>query len=242
VDSLEEAETILIALAQAVEHRDKYTAGHCERLANYSVAMGMALGLPRNQLQALQRGGYLHDIGKISVPDSILFCPSRLSDDQWAVMRMHTVQGEEICRPMKTLASVLPIIRSHHERWDGTGYPDGMRNEEIPLLARILQVVDIYDALTTARPYKTAMSHEQALQVLEEESARGWRDPDLISIFREVTSAAPPGILSPPECTPACEPADVNAVKMMQVSLEKMEKQLAESAGLALNGRLRAGA
>ena len=141
---------------------------------------------------------------------------------------------------MKTLAPVLPIIRSHHERWDGSGYPDGMRNDEIPLLARILQIVDIYDALTTARPYKTAMSHEEALQVLEEESARGWRDPDLISIFREVTSATPSGILStPPECMPTCEPADVNAVKMMQSSLGKMQKQLVESAGLPLNGHLR---
>jgi HD-GYP domain-containing protein (c-di-GMP phosphodiesterase class II) len=116
-----------------------------------------------------------------------------------------------------------------------------MRNEEIPLLARILQVVDIYDALTTARPYKTAMSHEQALQVLEEESARGWRDPDLVSIFREVTSAAPSRILSPPECMPSCEPVDVNAVKIMQSSLDKMQKRLAESAGLPLNGDLHTG-
>jgi len=163
IDSLEEAKTILFALAQSVEHRDKYTGLHCERLATYSIALGQALGLARQDQLALYRGGYMHDIGKISIPDAILFKRGLLTEEEWKTMRLHTIRGEEICRPMKTLAPVLPIIRSHHERWDGSGYPDGLRGEEIPLLARILQVADIYDALTTARPYKPAFSHQHAI-------------------------------------------------------------------------------
>jgi putative two-component system response regulator len=182
-DSLDEAETILFALAQAVEKRDKYTGHHCDRLAKYGVALGTALGLPRHDLLAIHRGGYLHDIGKVCVPDAVLFKKGSLNEEEWIVMRSHTVKGVEICRPMKTLAPVLPIIRNHHERWDGTGYPDQLKGEEIPLLARILQIADIYDALTTARPYKPAYSDEQAFQMMEDEVRRGWRDPELVSLF-----------------------------------------------------------
>ncbi len=185
-DSLDEAETILFALAQAVEQRDRATSDHCQRLAAYSVALGTVLGLPQSQLIALHRGGYLHDIGKVGVPDSILFKPGALTQEEWIVMRNHTLHGEQICKPMKSLAHVLPIIRSHHERWDGTGYPDGLRGEKIPLLARILQVVDIYDALTTARSYKPAFDHAKAMEILEEETARGWRDAKLVPLFREL--------------------------------------------------------
>jgi putative two-component system response regulator len=186
-DSLEEAETILFALAQAVERRDKYTGMHCERLTTYSLALGQALGLPRQEQLALYRGSYLHDIGKIGIPDGILFKRGLLTDEEWQTMRLHTIRGEEICKPMKTLAPVLPIIRSHHERWDGSGYPDGLAGEEIPLLARILQVADIYDALTTARPYKPAFSHQHALEIMVEEARRGWRDPELVPLFAEVS-------------------------------------------------------
>ncbi|MDQ2944751.1 MAG: response regulator [Acidobacteriota bacterium] len=183
IDSLEEAENILIGLAQAVEHRDKYTGSHCERLAAYSVRMGMALKLPEEDLTALRRGGFLHDIGKISTPDAILFKPASLTADEWEVMKSHTIKGEEICKQMKSLAPVLPIIRSHHEKMDGSGYPDGLVGEQIPLLARILQVVDIYDALTTARAYKPAFSQEEALRMMAGEVRRGWRDPMLVELF-----------------------------------------------------------
>jgi len=186
VDSLDEAETILFALAQAVEQRDPYTAGHCDRLSRYAVELGNALGLPRPQLLALHRGGFLHDIGKISVPDSILFKKSRLNEDEWTLMRSHTVRGEAICRPMKNLAPVLPIIRNHHERWDGSGYPDQLRGESIPLLARILQIADIYDALTTERPYKAALNTHEALEILAAETRNGWRDPELTALFAEL--------------------------------------------------------
>jgi len=188
IDSLDEAETILFALAQSVEQRDKYTGAHCQRLAAYSVAIGRALGLPKQDLLALYRGGFLHDIGKIGIPDAILFKRGLLSEAEWETMRQHTLRGEEICRPMRTLRPVLPIIRSHHERWDGSGYPDRLRGEEIPLLARILQVADIYDALTTARPYKPAFAHGHAIEIMVEESRRGWRDPDLVPLFAEITS------------------------------------------------------
>ena len=186
-DSLEEAETILFALAQAVERRDRYTGMHCERLTTYGLALGQALGLPRQEQLALYRGSYLHDIGKIGIPDGILFKRGLLTDEEWQTMRLHTIRGEDICKPMKTLAPVLPIIRSHHERWDGSGYPDGLGGEDIPLLARILQVADIYDALTTARPYKPAFSHQHAIEIMIEEARRGWRDPELVPLFAEVS-------------------------------------------------------
>lgn len=186
IDSLEEAESILFALAQAIEQRDKCTGGHCERLAITSMSLGVSLGLSRHQLLALHRGGYLHDIGKISIPDAILFKAGPLNEEEWAVMRTHTVRGEEICRRIRTLTPVLPIIRNHHERWDGTGYPDGLGGEDIPLLARILQVADVFDALTSARPYKPALSPAEALNVLEAESRRGWRDPKLVELLRRI--------------------------------------------------------
>jgi putative two-component system response regulator len=219
VDSLEEAETILFALAQAVEARDSYTGGHCKRLADYSVALGQALGLSEDELIALHRGGYLHDIGKVSVPDSIMFKPGPLDAAEWVIMRAHTTGGEEICKPMKTLAPVLPIIRNHHERWDGTGYPDGLAGEEIPLLARILQTADVYDALTTARSYKKAHSQEEAFRIMEEESARGWRDAELLALFRDICDNFPN------EAGGAIAQNCAEAPNMSQ-SLEAMRRQL----------------
>jgi len=183
IDSLEEAETILFALAQAIERRDEYTGQHCQRLAVVSVILGEALGLSQQELIALYRGGYLHDIGKIGIPDRILFKQGELTAEEWSSMRSHPVRGEEICRPMKSLWPVLPIIRNHHERWDGSGYPDELAGEDIPLLARILQVADIYDALITARPYKPALAPAEAFAVMEEEARRGWRDPELVPLF-----------------------------------------------------------
>ncbi len=219
IDSLEEAETILFALAQAVEKRDKYTGDHCDRLAKYSVALGTALGLQKSQLLALHRGGYLHDIGKVCVPDAILFKKGPLTEEEWVVMRSHTTKGEDICRPMKTLAPVLPIIRNHHERWDGTGYPDGLKGEEIPLLPRILQIADIYDALTTARPYKPALSNEEAMQIMENEVRRGWRDPELVSLFQSCVTKML-------EQKRDIEPQDWAKSAAFQQSLDNMRRQL----------------
>jgi len=216
-DSLEEAETILFALAQSVEHRDKYTGMHCERLTTYSLELGQALGLSRQDQLALYRGSYLHDIGKIGIPDGILFKRGLLTDEEWQTMRLHTIRGEEICKPMKTLAPVLPIIRSHHERWDGSGYPDGLSGEDIPLLARILQVADIYDALTTARPYKPAFSHHHAIEIMIEEARRGWRDPELVPLFAEVSQ-------HPSHSESASWPGNTS----MQQSLDNMRRELSK--------------
>lgn len=181
-----ETERILFALAQAVEQRDRHIAGHCERLAFISVAMGIYMGLDRPALLALYRGGYLHDVGKVGIPDSILLKPTTLSDEEWAIMRTHTIRGVEICRHLKSLAPVVPIIRHHHERWDGSGYPDRLRGEDIPLTARVLQIADIYDALTSPRPYKAAYPPDMALRTIREETDRGWRDPRIVDLFFEL--------------------------------------------------------
>ena len=169
-DELETAESVLCTLGLSVESRDPYTEGHCERLAQNASMLGRHLGLNEESIVALRRGGYLHDLGKIAVPDEILKKGSNLTPDEWMVMKRHPITGETICRPLKSLRLVLPIIRNHHEHSDGSGYPDGLRQHEIPLLARVLQVVDVYDALRTTRPYKSPLSHEQAAITMREEA------------------------------------------------------------------------
>jgi len=181
--SISDTEEILFALAVAVEQRDHQTAGHCERLAWTSVALGVALGLARTCLVTLYRAGFLHDVGKVGIPDAILFKPGKLTAEEWVTMRSHTTRGEEICRPMASLSPVLPVIRHHHERWDGSGYPDGLRGEQIPQLARVLQIADIYDALVSPRPYKPPYTPNEALEIIQQETDRGWRDPELVKTF-----------------------------------------------------------
>ncbi len=186
IDSLDDSETVLFSLAQSVEGRDPALAQHCQRLALIAAAMGVALDLPPHDILALQRGGYLHDVGKVAIPDHILFKAGPLTQDEWQIMKSHAERGERICSNMRSLAPVLPIIRHHHERWDGSGYPDRLRGEDIPVLARVLQLADIYDALTTARPYKTALSPDEALQIIRSEVSKGWRDPKLVELFADI--------------------------------------------------------
>ncbi|MGC2272284.1 MAG: HD domain-containing phosphohydrolase, partial [Candidatus Sulfotelmatobacter sp.] len=180
-DELETADSVLCTLGLIVEGRDPYTEGHCERLASRAADLGRHLGLDEDSILALQRGGYLHDLGKIAVPDAILKKGSDLSLAEWAIMKQHPVTGESICKPLKSLRLVLPIIRHHHEHSDGSGYPDGLRAGEIPLLPRVLQVVDVYDALCTARPYKPALPHDEAAQTMREEARRGLWDAELVN-------------------------------------------------------------
>lgn len=182
-DELETADSVLCTLGLSVEARDPYTEGHCERLAQNAGDLGRYLGVEEECVVALQRGGYLHDLGKIAVPDEILKKGSDLTPAEWVIMKQHPATGETICRPLKSLRLVLPIIRHHHEHSDGGGYPDGLRADEIPLLPRILQVVDIYDALRTARPYKPALSHEQAAVTMLAEARSGLWDEELVSEF-----------------------------------------------------------
>jgi putative two-component system response regulator len=221
IDSLEEAETILFALAQSVEQRDRHTGEHCTRLAQYSMMLGKALGLPQPDLRTLHRGGYLHDIGKIAIPDAILFKAGSLTDEEWAIMRTHTLVGENICRPMKSLSGVLPIVRNHHEKWDGTGYPDRLKGEDIPLLARILQVSDIYDALISQRPYKRAFTHEEAVQIMVDEARRGWRDPRLVALFAT--------LFDPAATNSTKDEAEAVAEMSTPLSLASMGVQLAKA-------------
>jgi len=185
-DELEQAEAVLFSLARSIEGKDPYTHGHCERLAQYSALLGEHLKLSEEQLVALRRAGVVHDVGKIAVPDAILLKPGRLTVEEWALIKAHPVVGERICAPLKSFRFVLPIIRHHHEKFDGSGYPDGLRGEAIPVTARVLQVVDVYDALTTDRPYKKAFSVTDALQTMKEEVAKGWWDPHIFEQFESL--------------------------------------------------------
>lgn len=178
-DELERAESVLFALARSIEGKDPYTHGHCERLADLCVDLGRLVGLPEDQIIALRRAGVVHDIGKVAVPDAILLKPGRLTEDEWKVMKQHPVVGERICAPLKSFRFVLPIIRHHHEKFDGSGYPDGLRGHAIPIAARVMQIVDVFDALTTERPYKKSLSTSEALEIMREEVAKGWWDPEI---------------------------------------------------------------
>ncbi len=182
-DELERAETVLFSLAASIEERDPSTSGHCARLSSYAAALGKRLGLPSEEIVALTRGGLVHDIGKLGVPDAILLKREELDDEEKQVMRQHPVVGERICAPLKSMRLVLPIIRHHHERWDGSGYPDGLRGESIPLTARVLQVVDIFDALTMDRPYRAAVPREAALAAMRLEAASECLDRRVLEAF-----------------------------------------------------------
>jgi len=182
-DELESVESVLFILALSVEARDPYTEGHCERLARMSAELGQHLGLDEDDVTALRRGGVLHDLGKIVVPDAILKKGKFLTQEEWQIMKRHPATGEAICKPLKSLRKTLPIIRHHHERWNGSGYPDGLKGEEIPLLARVLQVVDVYDALRTARPYKMALSHAEAQRTMLAEAEAGMWDRHVVEQF-----------------------------------------------------------
>ena len=185
-DELENAEGVLFSLAHSIEARDPYTLGHCERLADVSARIGEKLGLPEEEIKALRRAGIVHDIGKVVVPDAILLKPGPLTAEETEIMRKHPVVGERICAPLRNFRLVLPIIRHHHERHDGSGYPDGLRGDDIPITAAILQLADVFDALTTDRPYRAASTPDVALKIMYEECARGWWDRNLLDGFGEI--------------------------------------------------------
>lgn len=182
-DDLDSAEEVILNLARTVEARDPYTEGHCGRLANYATAIGVELGLGPAELRVLHRGALLHDVGKIAIPDAILLKPGRLTADEFEVMKRHTTVGEQLCADFRALRFVRPIVRHHHEHLDGSGYPDGLVGAEIPLLPRIVGVMDVFDALTTPRPYNPARSFAAAVECLRDEAARGLHDPTIVGIL-----------------------------------------------------------
>jgi putative two-component system response regulator len=189
-DELENAETVLLSLALSIEAKDSYTEGHCTRLSEYAVATGSRLGLPEDQLNALRRGGIVHDIGKIAVPENILMKQGPLTPEERRIMELHPVTGARICQPLKTFKHVLPIIRHHHEKMDGTGYPDKLKGDQIPLTARIMSVADVYDALTTDRPYRKAGTQAEAFAQLRVEVSRGWWDASVVDSFEAIITSS----------------------------------------------------
>jgi putative two-component system response regulator len=181
LEELDDAEQVILTLARTVEAKDEDTEGHCERLSLLSVELGRHLGLTDHDLRALDRGGVLHDIGKVGIPDAILFKPGPLDAREWEVMRTHPTIGDQMVAPLRSLQGVRQIIRHHHERWNGSGYPDGLAGDDIPLTARVLQVVDAYDAMRSERPYKAPWDHHKTVEILREEESRGLWDPTLLS-------------------------------------------------------------
>lgn len=190
-DQLEHVASMLFALARVVEVRDEGTGDHCSRVAHLACLFGQELGLDEDQLQTLRDGGVLHDLGKLAIPDRVLLKPGPLDDEEWAVMRQHTVIGATLCANLRSLARVVPIVRHHHERWDGSGYPDGLAGETIPLLARVFQFADIYDALANARHYKAPWPHEQIIATFEQGVAAGQFDPRLGAVFLDLLRRRP---------------------------------------------------
>jgi cyclic di-GMP phosphodiesterase len=185
VDELEKAENVLVSLANALEAKDQYTRGHSDRVATYAEALGGAAGLSRVDRQNLKRAGLLHDIGKIGIPLEYLQKPGRLTTEEYEVVKLHPSIGAEICAPLRTMVPLLPLIRGHHERLDGKGYPDGLAAEAIPLPLRCLTLADVYDALTSDRSYRRAMTRDGALRVIREEASAGMWDPRLIDLLGE---------------------------------------------------------
>ncbi len=191
ISELEHAEQIIFSLARTVEAKDKYTEGHCERLSRMSVSMGKKLDFLDKELVTLRRGGLLHDIGKIAIADAILQKKGPLTDEEYEIIKTHTTIGERICSPLKSLKPILPIIMYHHEKIDGSGYPAGLKGDEIPLNARIMGLVDCYDALITSRSYRPAMTREKAMRIIEAETSNGKWDPQLFEHLADLVMTDP---------------------------------------------------
>lgn len=172
----------LFGLAEAIEAKDPYTKGHCGRVAAYSLVLAKEAGYPVDGLETLEFGAFLHDIGKIGIKDAVLLKPGPLDDAEWAHMREHPVKGFDIASKIEMLHPIMPAVRNHHERWDGSGYPDKMKDVEIPLVARIVAIADAYDAMATDRPYKAALSIEECEAILRKTAGKMY-DPELIEVF-----------------------------------------------------------
>ena len=183
IDALDSAEGAFVALALTIEARDPMTNGHCERLARHAVLLGRTIGLPAEDLHALHRGGYLHDLGKVGIPDAVLLKPGPLTPSEFTLMKRHPEIGDNLAAPLQSLRHVRPIIRCHHERVDGSGYPDGLKGDEVPLLAQIVGIVDVFDALTSQRPYRGPLPAAMAGRHLLREVEQGRFEKSYVEAF-----------------------------------------------------------
>lgn len=188
LDDLDSAQAAVFAFSRAVEAKCPYTLGHSERVTDFAVRLAIHAGVPTADREILRRGAALHDIGKISTPDAILNKPAKLTPEEYSIIKQHPMQGVRIVEPLRSLRTALPLIRWHHERMDGRGYPDGLTSEKIPLAARVLAIADVYDALSSERPYRRAMAHEQCLDVMWDDAQNGGLDGELVQCFEDLTS------------------------------------------------------
>jgi putative two-component system response regulator len=186
VDELDSAAAVVYAFARAVEAKCRYTLGHSERVTNYALMLAHRAGLSDNQCAILRQGAVLHDVGKISTPDAILNKPGPLTTEEFEIIKRHPLEGARIVEPLKSVRETLPLIRWHHERLDGAGYPDGLFGGAIPLPVRVLAVADVFDALSSARPYRPALPVPMCIQEMEENAAGGGLDPDLVELFSQI--------------------------------------------------------
>ena len=203
-EQLDTAEAVLFSMARAIEAKDAYTQGHVERVSQLAVRMGNHLGLPEEEIDALRKGGILHDIGKIGVPDKILNKAGPLTTEERRIIRMHPGQGSVICEKLKSIRGAIPVIRYHHERIDGTGYPDHLSGQDIPLVARVMTIVDIYDALTTTRSYRKRLPQDVALEIMWDEAKKGWWDQEVLAEFETMIKQKD---LEPPHESPVASSA-----------------------------------
>jgi putative two-component system response regulator len=190
-DALEDAEQVIVALARTIDARDRYTYGHSARVSLYAGLLGERIGLAGRDLALVRQGGLFHDFGKIAVRDAVLLKPAKLTAEEYAEIKRHPTEGRDLLQNMKTLLHAMPIVYHHHERMDGSGYPDGLSGDTIPVSARVTTIADVFDALTTARVYRGALSREETLGIMAEEVRKGWWDGRLLDEFRGVLAALP---------------------------------------------------
>lgn len=190
-DALEDAEQVIISLARTIDARDRYTYGHSARVSLYAGLLGERIGLEGRMLATVRRGGLFHDFGKIAVRDAVLLKPAKLTAEEYGEIKRHPTEGRDLLQNMKTLLHAMPIVYHHHERMDGSGYPDGLSGEAIPIAARVTTVADVFDALTTARVYRGALARADALDIMAGEVRKGWWDGRLLDEFRGVLGALP---------------------------------------------------
>jgi cyclic di-GMP phosphodiesterase len=188
-DDLESAESLFLTLGRIIEARDPCTEGHCDRLTDYATMLGRHLQLDQDDLDALHRGAFLHDVGKIAIPDRVLLKKGKLTRKEYELMKRHAAIGDDLCGTVRSFEAVRPIVRHHHERIDGRGYPDGLAGDRVPLLAQIVSIADVFDALTTDRPYRKALPTATAYQMMRDEARGGWCREELLAAFLDLHRA-----------------------------------------------------